>query len=38
MIFGDHFDRILIAQALPEEWPIVTPDPLFSRYAVGVIW
>ena len=35
---GDHFDRILIAQALPDEWPIVTPDPLFSRYAVGVTW
>ena len=23
----DHFDRILIAEALPEKWPIVTSTP-----------
>jgi len=34
----DPFDRILIAQALQEKLPIVTADPLFSRYPVEVIW
>jgi PIN domain nuclease of toxin-antitoxin system len=34
----DPFDRMLIAQSLEEGWPIVTADPLFSRYPVDVIW
>jgi len=34
----DPFDRILIAQALEENLPIVTADPFFSRYSVKVIW
>lgn len=34
----DPFDRILIAQALEEGLPIITADPLFSRYPVEVIW
>ena len=34
----DPFDRMLIAQSLEEGWPIVTADPLFSRYPVEVIW
>lgn len=36
---GDPFDRQLIAQALAEDIPIVTPDPLFRRYhGLKVIW
>ena len=34
----DPFDRMLIAQALEENLPIVTADPLFARYPVKVIW
>ena len=34
----DPFDRILIAQALEEGLPIVTADPVFSRYPVQIIW
>ena len=34
----DPFDRMLIAQALEENLPIVTGDPLFARYPVKVIW
>jgi PIN domain nuclease of toxin-antitoxin system len=34
----DPFDRILIAQAMEEDLPIVTADPFFSRYPVKVIW
>ena len=34
----DPFDRILIAQSLDENVPIVTADPLFARYPVDVIW
>ncbi|MFZ3340572.1 MAG: type II toxin-antitoxin system VapC family toxin [Terriglobales bacterium] len=34
----DPFDRLLIAQSIEEGWPILTADPLFSRYPVEVIW
>ncbi len=34
----DPFDRMLIAQSRIEGLPIVTTDPIFSRYAVPVIW
>jgi PIN domain nuclease of toxin-antitoxin system len=34
----DPFDRMLIAQALDQHLPIVTADPIFSRYPVDVIW
>ena len=34
----DPFDRMLIAQALEEDLPIITADRLFSRYPVQVIW
>jgi PIN domain nuclease of toxin-antitoxin system len=34
----DPFDRILIAQSIEEEWPIITADPWFARYPVKVIW
>ena len=34
----DPFDRILIAQSIEEDLPIVTADPFFSGYPVKVIW
>jgi PIN domain nuclease of toxin-antitoxin system len=34
----DSFDRILIAQSLEENLPVVTSDPLFARYPIQVIW
>jgi PIN domain nuclease of toxin-antitoxin system len=34
----DHFDRILIAQSIVEEWPIITADRDFQKYPVRVIW
>ena len=34
----DPFDRLLVAQALDRNLPIVTPDPSISRYPVQVIW
>jgi PIN domain nuclease of toxin-antitoxin system len=34
----DPFDRMLIAQALKENLPIVTADQCFARYPVEVIW
>ncbi len=35
---GDPFDRLLIAQALEEELPVVTADPIFRKYGVKRIW
>jgi PIN domain nuclease of toxin-antitoxin system len=34
----DPFDRILVAQALAENIPVVTPDQEISKYPVQVIW
>lgn len=34
----DPFDRIMIAQCLEEELPVVTSDPLFERYPIQLIW
>ena len=34
----DPFDRILIAQAISENIPIVSIDPMFKSYPVTVIW
>jgi PIN domain nuclease of toxin-antitoxin system len=34
----DPFDRLLIAQSMQEDWPIITADPWFARYSVKVIW
>ena len=34
----DPFDRLLIAQSLVEELPIVTNDGMFDAYAVQRIW
>ncbi len=34
----DPFDRLLVAQALVEDVPLVSGDPEVSRYPVEVIW
>ncbi|MGA9386991.1 MAG: type II toxin-antitoxin system VapC family toxin [Candidatus Sulfotelmatobacter sp.] len=34
----DPFDRMLIAQSMEEGWPIITADPEFKHYPIGVIW
>ena len=34
----DPFDRLLVAQALEENLPILTEDAAFSRYPVEVVW
>jgi PIN domain nuclease of toxin-antitoxin system len=34
----DPFDRILIAQSLEENLPLITSDAVFNRYDLEVIW
>lgn len=34
----DPFDRLLVAQALLDDLPIVTNDPLIVRYAAEMVW
>ena len=34
----DPFDRLLIAQALEGQAPVVTADPAFAHYRVKRIW
>jgi PIN domain nuclease of toxin-antitoxin system len=34
----DPFDRMLIAQSIEENLPIITSDPWFDRYDVRLIW
>lgn len=34
----DPFDRILIAQSIEENMPVLTADPLFKSYPVHLIW
>ncbi|MGK7945373.1 MAG: type II toxin-antitoxin system VapC family toxin [Microcystaceae cyanobacterium] len=34
----DPFDRLLIAQSLVEDIPIITVDRLISQYPVEIIW
>jgi PIN domain nuclease of toxin-antitoxin system len=35
---SDPFDRLLIAQAITESLPILTPDAVFAAYPVKVLW
>lgn len=35
---GDPFDRMLIAQAIVENMPIVTVDTAFEGYSVHTLW
>lgn len=34
----DPFDRLIIAQAMTEQMPVVTSDAAFSRYPVQLVW
>lgn len=34
----DPFDRLIIAQAMTKQIPIVGKDPYFARYPVELIW
>ncbi|MGB0930703.1 MAG: PIN domain-containing protein [Chitinophagales bacterium] len=34
----DPFDRLIIAQAMAEDLPIVSIDNKFDRYAITKIW
>ena len=34
----DPFDRLIIAQALTEDLPVVSSDAVFSQYVVKLIW
>jgi PIN domain nuclease of toxin-antitoxin system len=34
----DPFDRMLIAQSMEEDRPIITADPMFKQYHIRVIW
>jgi PIN domain nuclease of toxin-antitoxin system len=34
----DPFDRLIAAQALEEELPVVSSDPVFRKYRVKRIW
>lgn len=34
----DPFDRLLIAHAIHEGLPLLTPDPLIQPYPIRVIW
>jgi PIN domain nuclease of toxin-antitoxin system len=34
----DPFDRMLIAQSLEENLPLITADPIFEKYPVRRIW
>ncbi len=34
----DPFDRLLVAQSLEEDLPIVTSDPLLQLYGPAILW
>jgi PIN domain nuclease of toxin-antitoxin system len=34
----DPFDRLIIAQAMTEGIPIISPDAVFSQYPIKLIW
>jgi PIN domain nuclease of toxin-antitoxin system len=34
----DPFDRLLVAQSLIEQLPVVSADPRFGAYGVEVCW
>ena len=37
LVHRDPFDRILAAQALEDDWTIVTADPIFRKYGCRVL-
>ena len=38
LIHRDPFDRIIIAQAIAENMPLVSSDDVFKQYPVNCIW
>jgi PIN domain nuclease of toxin-antitoxin system len=38
LVHRDPFDRLLIAQSMAENVPIVTNNEVFSRYRVRTVW
>ena len=38
LIHRDPFDRMLIAQSLEEQIPLITRDPVFGPYKANTIW
>jgi len=38
MIHRDPFDRIIIAQAIAENMPLVSSDDVFKQYPVSCVW
>ena len=34
----DPFDRLIIAQALIENMPVVSGDPIFKSYGLKIVW
>jgi len=34
----DPFDRMLIAQSMTENLPLISHDPVFEKYAVRIVW
>ena len=34
----DPFDRLIVAQAIAEDVPVMTQDPQFRRYPVEAVW
>ena len=37
-LHADPFDRLLVAQAMTENIPVLTPDPEIAKYPIQVIW
>ena len=38
LIHRDPFDRLIIAQAIAENMPLISSDEVFSQYPVNRIW
>ena len=34
----DPFDRLIIAQGITEQIPVITSDAMFTKYPVEIIW
>jgi PIN domain nuclease of toxin-antitoxin system len=34
----DPFDRLIIAQSIVENFPVISGDPAFSQYPIRLIW
>ena len=37
-IHRDPFDRVLVAQSIAENMPLITADPLIKKYKIKTIW